>query len=568
MRMSRTRNRPARVAVAAIGVAAALALTGGPAPAAPAAPAANSAVSGARTVTLPTGDKLAVRTDPAGRLLISPVRTGTPLVTRTLGGDLYAFPVSATLKGARLDPSAFDVSALLRGESTAPPAAHPDFPMRTVTLNVTDDQGQPAADATIAVVDVDDSREYEGFPEAVDGLAKISVPDGNYTAMVIYYDTDADGNLTAVKFAFTDFTVAGGPASASVDVRTASNPVSVTTPKKADLIGQDITWYRGSDDTYGISAGFIGFPASIPFYLGEDQAAEGVQHFYTHDRLETPAGTAKPYAYDVEVPTDGALTGDYAYQVKQSELATLDTAYYGDTARTGYTLLFGTLPWETTEGRGSYPVDIPQRRPEYVTTGYGLTYSGSMQTGSDFLTSEFVSGGTQAYRAGQHVTIDWMRGPIAPGIPADTGTGSYRCQACRSGDTLSVALSPVTDTEPDHSGYLAYGGDGVTSSARFQLYQGSTQLADLTGQTGGDFTVGPDPADYRVVYDQTRILPLSKLSTTSHSEWTFRSAHSGGNTVPDRWLCAGTDCSALSLLTVKTACRRVSTAPSAPARRP
>jgi hypothetical protein len=549
MRVPRTRSRPARVAAAAIGVAAALSLVGGPAQAAP--DTAATSVTGARTVTLPSGDKLAVRTDPSGRLLVTPVRTGTPMLTRTLGGDLYAFPVSVLRnQGAGFDASAYDVSALLRGEATAPPAVHPDFPMRTVTLDVTDDAGKPAADASLTVINVDDSRKYGGFPEAVDGIAKISVPDGNYSAMVSYVDFDAAGNLTAVKFAFADFTVDGGPTSASIDVRTASHPVSVTTPKKADLLAQDLTWYRGSSDTYGTSAGFVGFPASTTYYLGDSPATVGVQHFYVHDRFETPAGTAKPYAYDVEFPSDGAISGDHAYQVEQSDLATLDTSYYGDTAQTGDSGLFGTLPWEVFQLRLAYPLAIPERRPEYISTGHDLIYSGFLDT-AETEAGEFITGGYHAYRAGQRVPVDWMRGPIAPGVPADTGVGFYNCRACRSDDTLSVALAPITDSAPDHSGYLAFPTDGVTSSGHFQLFQGGTELADLTDQTGGDFTVTPDPADYRVVYDQTRITPTSKLSTTTHSEWTFRSRHSGATTVPDRWYCdVQTDCSAVSLLTL------------------
>ncbi len=554
MRIPRTRSSPVRaVAAAAIGVAAALSLVGGPAQAAPSA-TATSPTGSARTVTLPTGDKLDVRTDPTGRLLVNPVKPGTPMVTRTLGGDLYAFP-AATLRGqgARFDPAAFDVSALLRGEKTAPPAAHPDFPMRTVTLNVTDDAGKPAAVAFLTIINVDDSRKYGGFPTAVDGIAKISVPDGNYSAMVSYDVFDADDNLVAEKFAFTDFTVNGGPASASLDVRTATHPVSVGTPKKADLLGQDLTWYRGSSDTVGTTAGWIGFPASVTFYLGDSPATVGAQHFYVHDRFETPAGTAKPYAYDVEFPSDGPISGDHAYQAKQSDLATLDTGYHGDTAQTGDTLLFSTLPWESFEIRGAYPVAIPQRRAEYVSTGHGLVYSGLLSTAEN-PAAEFVTGGVHTYRAGQHATVDWMQGPIVPGLPTDTGLGTYLCQSCRTDDTLSVFLAPATDTEPDHAGYLAGPGDGVTSAAHFQLYQGGTKLADLTDQTGGDFTVGADPAAYRIVYDQTRITPLSRLSTSSHSEWTFRSQHSGATTVPDRWYCGTTytqvDCSAVSLLTL------------------
>jgi hypothetical protein len=552
MQVPRTRSSPRKVVAAAIGLTTALSLVGGPAQAAPRAVPATAPV-GAHTVTLPSGDKLTVRADGAGHLLASPVRPGTPIVTHTLGGDLYAFPLSA-MRQPGFDPARYDVSALLRGEQTAPPTVRPHFPMRTVTLNVIDDQGKPADFGFVAVVNVDDSRKYIGFVQAVNGIAKISVPDGNYSAMVDSSVFDANDNLTAVRFAFADFTVSGGPTSASVDARTATHPISVGAPKPgAELLGQDLTWYRGSSDTTGLSDGYIGFPGDVTFYVGDSPASVGVQHFYVHDRFESPAGAAKPYVYDVEFPTDGALTGDQHHEVDPADLTILDTRYHGDVAENGLTLLFGVLPWETFVGRVFYPVAIPQRRTEYATATHGLVYSGTLITTQD-AAGEYVTGGNHVYRAGRRTTIDWMQGPIVPGLPADTGIGYYLCQACREDDTLSVFLAPLTDTEPDHAGYLAPPGDGVVSTARFQLFQGDTKLADLNDYTGGDFTVGPDPADYRIVYDQTRITPTSKLSTGTHSEWTFRSQHSGASTVPDRWYCGTTytqtDCSAVSMLTL------------------
>jgi hypothetical protein len=40
------------------------------------------------------------------------------------------------------------------------------------------------------------------------------------------------------------------------------------------------------------------------------------------------------------------------------------------------------------------------------------------------------------FEPGERVTAEWLRGPIVPGIPSYTGTGSYFCGACRADDTL------------------------------------------------------------------------------------------------------------------------------------
>jgi hypothetical protein len=364
-----------------------------------------------------------------------------------------------------------------------------------------------------------------------------------------------DSGAAATELAFTDFTVAGAPATASLDLRTATNTVSVgDPPRPADLLGQDVTWYRGSDDAHGAIVGLVGLPAGTAIRVGDSPASVGVQHFYVHDRFESGADAAEPYAYDVEFPTDGALDGPLRYQIAGSDLVAVDTRYHSDVpGRVGAATMFGMLGWEFFQARTTYPLTQPLRRTEYLTGDPDIAYGGFVLTSND-AAGENWRGGYQRYRAGQQASVDWLAGPIVPGLPADTGTGDYQCPACREGDTLSIDLGPVTDSEPDHYGYLAPSGDGVTSSSRFQLYQGDTQLADLTDATGGDFAVGPDPAGYRLVYDQTRRSTATNQSTGSHTEWTFDSRHSGATTVPDRWFCgtAGTtaDCSAVSLLTL------------------
>jgi hypothetical protein len=548
--------RSALAALAGLSLVAGAFLTARAASAGPVAPAftPGSVTGDVRTVTLPTGDKLEVRTDPAGHPLVTPATPGLALETRTIGDDLYAIPLSAIrAQGNGMDVSRYDVSALLRGETTAPPpAAHPDFPMRTLTVNVIDDRGRPADDAAVQVMNVDDIAKHYSVRNVTGGVAKVSVPDGNYSLAVPTVAFADDGTPTTVRLAFADVTVAGGPATAAVDLRSATHLVSADTPRAADLISQDLTWFRGSGEGTAGTAWGWGMPGSTRFYVGDDPATAGVQHFYLHDRFESPAGTAKPYAYDVEFPTDGALTGDQGYHATDAGLATVDTRYHGDTPQTGFTTLFGILPWEQGVGRGIYPVTEPLRRTEYLTGGQRLRYAGVLVTTGD-ATAEQWSSYTHAYQPGEHTTADWAQGPLAPGLPADTGADHYFCPACREDDTLSVILSPLTDSDPAHFARLAPSGDGVVSTSRFQLYQGGTKLADQTDVTGGDLTVGADPADYRVVYDQTRTTPNSTLSTGSHSEWTFRSRHSGATTVPGSWLCGTTytrtDCSAVPLLT-------------------
>jgi hypothetical protein len=545
------RTRPALIAV--LGLAVALSPLGGTAAAAPTAPAPAAAPDATRTVTLPSGDRLDVRTDPTGRLLVSPVRAGTPVAVREIGGDVYALPLAAERQPG-FDPARYDVSALLRGDTTAPPpAVQPAYPMRTLTVNAVDERGNPIPSAILNVFNNDDSRKYDRAIALFNGLAKVSVPDGHYSAEIDVPAYDTAGNLTAVRAVFTDFTVDGAPTAVGLDARTATNTASVSTPRPANLVGQDYFWFRGPDEQTGTPFDW-NLPPGVPFYFSDnDPGGVGVQHFYVHDRFDSPAGTARPYTYDVEFTTDGVLAGSQHHRVRDADLAVLDTRYRSATARTGSILPFDFLPWEEIQYRQYYPVAEPRARTEYVTGNLGLIYQSYLEpSGHGDPATELWASGYHAYKAGQHATVDWRRGPLVPGLPSDSGDGTgsdnvshYHCPACREGDTLSLSLAPLTDGEPDHGGAPAPG----TATSRLHLFQGDTQLADLA-DTGTDVTVGPDPAGYRLVYDQSGGGP------TTHTEWTFRSQHSGAATVPSYWTCGAsgktnlTDCSALSLLTL------------------
>ncbi|MFL6074513.1 MAG: hypothetical protein ACJ73S_14055 [Mycobacteriales bacterium] len=510
------------------------------------------------TVTLPTGDKVTVRTDGAGHDIVIPadLKAG-PYLTERLNGDDYVVPLRAVRQqGAAFDLARFDVSALLRGETTAPPPVHPDFPMRTVAFTVLDERGGPVDVASVLVLNVDDSRRYEGSVTAVNGVARLSVPDGHYSAMVEYDYHGADGRPSGLRMGFADFTVAGAATAVTLDVlRTATDQVSVDAPPKpADALEKALSWFRGSDEKTGFAATVTVEP-DFSFSLGTSPTpAFGVQHLGVHELWASPDGTADPYTYDMVFPSDGAIGADQHYRFAAGNMATVDNRYHSDQAgRDAYGDTSPLLSWQGVGSGLLTPVPQPGHRVDYVTAHPEVAYWGFLGVAAG--DGEDWEGGLHRYRPGQHVTVDWMRGPVAPGFPADTGIGDYPCWACRTGDTLALFVNPLGDSEADHKDPKAWFDRLAPATAHFQLYQGDTKLADLTGHDGGTFAVGPDPAAYRVVYDQTR--PGVGHSSSSHAEWTFHSQHSGATTVPDRFGCdtdgGRADCSAVSLLTLNYA---------------
>lgn len=550
-----TTHRWLRAAGIALGIAG-FAATAVPAGAAPAGSGSPTGADQQKVVTLPTGDRLAVQLDADGtvRSAHPAPGSGQPFMTETAGGETYVVPAGAVPKLADGDWSIaqFDVTALATGTAGVEPgtgSAHPDFPMRTLTIDVTDPAGQPANFASLAVVNVDDSRKYVAFPELDNGEARISVPDGHYALLADYSTGNArTGYKDLIDFGSVN--VDGTDTSTTLAMADATHKVTVSTPKPADGQSLDVDWARGSSEGTGVDWGLSTTPGSV--YLSSSPDGPGSQHYYVHETLTSPASATTPYLYDVEFPSDGPIGTDQSYTVTPGSLATVDSKYYSDQAdRTGDSTWFEFVPWESFELRAVITMTAPLHRVEYVSGNPQLTYQEDVDAYFD--EDNFVFGGTEwtgmhVFQPGERTQAEWLRGPVVPGLPAYTGTGDYSCGACRVDDTLSIALTPVTDSTPDHAGYL----DQRGGHSRFRLYQGDTTLVDQRNVTGADVAVPADDESYKIVYDQTRTADWTAQSTKTHTVWTFDSAHSGSTTVPTGWSCTRHSvrkhCSAVQLL--------------------
>jgi hypothetical protein len=276
-----------------------------------------------------------------------------------------------------------------------------------------------------------------------------------------------------------------------------------------------------------------------------------VQHYFARGQLTSPAGTAAPYSYELSYPSDTGIAADQRYLVTADSLATVQQTFYGEHPQAGQTFTFAFTPW-SFDFPQPVAVDLPQRRTQYVSANPQLTYKRwGVVSASDF--GGVFFDGPHTYPPGTEVAEEWFRQPLVPGFPADTGVGGLLCGACRNGDQLLLSVGPVTDSTPDHFARLdPPGAPGVVSTSHLQLLSGPTVLDDETDVNSTFVTVPAGSAPYKLVYDQTRQAPWFGLSPVSHTEWTFTSAHSGTNTVPDRVVCVGEDaaCSAVPLLTL------------------
>jgi len=207
--------------------------------------------------------------------------------------------------------------------------------------------------------------------------------------------------------------------------------------------------------------------------------------------------------------------------------------------------LFGIGP-----GFSIFPIGSAVRRTEYVLGGPGAVWSESLFAASsdDNPFGGEVVDGDRLYPPGSVRSVDWLRGPLAPGFADQTnGFSTFPCVFCRTASKLSVFLSPVTDTEGGHLGFLDPSPKG-SPVARFRIYENGRLIADENDVRGGVFTVPAGSTTYRIVSDVTRRWSRFAHSTDSTTDLTFVSAAGQGGRLPAGWQCTYFDAGACRTL--------------------
>lgn len=590
-------------------------LAAGLTPAAQASPAPQAAAPpSAHTVTLITGDQVAVHEVGGRQAAVITPRPGATsgYLTQTIGGDLYVIPMTAVpYLGSSLDRSLFDVSALIRdgitdripvrvkgsapgvvdGHVTSPDAfgaaltaqvgrdarthfakpgplfgtassvrlaaagaprhATPHFPMHTVRILAKGLDGAPAEPYTLAVINVDDAGLFADSPPVIGGEARISVPSGHYNLAALFVGFNSAGSVTQLRLVPVDFTVAGDQ-TVTVDERVATSQLSVSTPRPSIVDDLGFEYNRAAATGGSLSLRQIALNAPV-FVAPTPGVKVGTLNFNVETDSRSPAGVQNPYLYSLRLDQAGAILANQHLRVTPDQLATLKENYYSDMPnRVEDSTHITFLPYDTGDSEIAYPFTAPLRRTDYVIGGPDHTYVDAV-SGNRGDDAAIVWDGVRTYAAGSVTSDDWLRGPLTPGVwtATDVFGGPWQavyCAACRNGDAIHIAISPVLDS----AGHYLDSQDELAS--RLQLFAGSDKLLDQKDNADiDDLTVPAASTGYKLVYDQTRKGSWFHQSTVSHTEWTFTSAHSGSQTVPSTWNCpftgSGTDCSALSLLT-------------------
>jgi len=194
-------------------------------------------------------------------------------------------------------------------------------------------------------------------------------------------------------------------------------------------------------------------------------------------------------------------------------------------------------------------VPAPSTSVDYINPSSDFIYYASVRPAES---SVDIEDGGRSYAVHSTTTVDWLRGPLAPGFASYTGAsnGPWACPSCRNSDHMALVMSAVVDSTAGHAMGVGLVG-GETWSSRFQFVRNGTTLWDFPDIIGAAFPVTADPANYRVIYDQSRTGPWFSHSQITHTEWSYDSAAPTRNSVPANWTCPdGTgSCAALPIVT-------------------
>jgi hypothetical protein len=428
----------------------------------------------------------------------------------------------------------------------------PDFQMYTLTLNGITASGAKDNGDLAVVYNVDNLEAYAGQAVFSHGQAKISVPVGQYSAICFFYNftTGAIQEVTLPQFTVK------ADASATLDARTATSTVSVSTPKPGTAEVNEVA--VGRADKLGQTGSYS--------FLGDQQntfsvtpvtksVSTGQLYYYVYQRVFSPAGAKSAYTYDVEFPSDGSIPVDESYTAEASDLAAVKSSYPAmQPNQSGLDTRFGALAWQEILFAADVQISTPLQRTEYYTALPGLSWEGvyySVFSDSPFeLLGSFENAWT-SYQPGTSSSTTWGGQPEQPRLlETPIYVGQTYCPACLDGDTLNLLAFPFSDNDPSHRGYPDGKVHGLTESEAYNVYADGVEVTKGTGFLEKKVTLPAGAKDLSISYDTTRSSSLLTQSTSADTTWTVRTGAPEG-ALPQGWYCdfdLRTKCGVLPLM--------------------
>ncbi len=414
---------------------------------------------------------------------------------------------------ASLTSSLAGVSRIAVQSVTGAPDLAPAYELHTLTINGTTARGGALPGADVFVLNTDDGRLFGAFGEIVDGQWKVSVPTGNYLIL-------SDDFLHVVA---TPVTVAGDTTT-SFSMSAATVKPVVTLPDhqglspEVDLVATDAKHTSFVDFGFGGILPRVSPLASLPSGSLFTEVAN----------VWGPQGY-EPFTSDGNTLTQHPLTHVAATKEVRAGIPHRLTFHYQprDFARVAIRHYATGPRTDTLDGWfGLSPIDFFAFTELFPTVRPGVVHA--MFEGSKSLVWDSSTTFSQGfrrfgqlddfttYRAGQHATIPFFRGPVTPvaDVGFENGGVGRACALCVSNGVLHGFLSMASSAGTRQL--------GVSSEGTWQLFRGFDRIRRGRGLIV-PFVRGLRAGTRLALAAQTT--PAAKkqvLSSLVRDLWTFR----------------------------------------------
>ena len=440
------------------------------------------------------------------------------------------------------------------------PRHSPRFRMHTLTVTATDTAGQPDTGDDVLVLNADNSSRFDD-PIASDnffnrGVTKFSVPAGHYWAIGDFFVIPKSGLPSERLDVLPQFTVSSD-STVVMSAQAASSQIQMVTTHPAVLDNLMVEFRRitAAGPTFSASWG-----ANFPIYVDPttQRPTVGGLQVVTSAQLGSPKGTTgTPYQYNLGFANTSGLIPPGRHVISPASLATVHASYFSDVTGTGALYRYGVFPIQRND-LFLIPINrfpVPNAETEYMTGNPAIQWTDSYsQTYNTMAAGQ--SDISRTFTAGEQTAADWNAYPLHEGynvnLVGPANLSPTLPSASRAGDTLTLDVTPFSDSTPGHGGNGGFIGgqfgpvDHITG--HYLIAENGTTIASgnplkgfkeigLHGEFDTHVALSPHPGTVRFVLDSGGSGPIFALTTSSQTVWTWRSAHESGGTLPAGWTC-------------------------------